>query len=603
MYSVHQWWKSFSETDIFLTNFLRDEEMTAGIVYEFGPFRFEAEGRLLFRKGQVLSIPPKVADTLLLLVQRPGKVIEKEELLRRVWPDAFIEEGSLTRTISVLRKTLGSGKQGQEYIATISKRGYRFVAKVKQTAREEAAPKVDKVMLAVLPFQNFSEDKNQEYFSDGLTEEMITELGRLNPLRLGVIARTSAMTYKGSLKSVQQIGQELGVTYILEGSVRRSGERVRIAAQLIQTSDQTHLWAENYDRKLGDILMLQSEVVQAIARQIQIKLTPQEQERLRSAHSLNPEAYEAYLQGRYLWNKRNREHLENSVKQFKKAIQLDPGYAAAYAGLADAYLTLQDDGHLPQKDAIRKAKVAAEKALQIDETLAEAHNSLAHSYFHELNWLAAEREFKRSIALNPTCITAHFYYANYLVVLGRIEEAVAEAIRAQSLDPRSRPTNENVARIFYHAGQYHKAIEHSLKVLETDPAYSHAHETLGWAYEELGRYEDAIAALQNSVISSGRSPRYLASLARAYGLAGQDSEALKLLQELRQLAKKKFVPSFLFANVFLGLGDKEQAFAWLEKDFREHSTFLPFLKVSPRFASLHSDPRFQKLVRRVGLTA
>jgi len=602
MYSVHQRWKSFSEPDIFLTNFLR-EEMMAGIVYAFGPFRFEAEGRLLLRKGRVLAIPPKVADTLLFLVQHAGRVIEKDELLKRIWPDAFIEEGSLTRTISILRKTLGNGKQGQEYIATISKRGYRFVAKVRQTARDETAPKVDKVMLAVLPFQNFSEDKNQEYFSDGLTEEMITELGRLNPQRLGVIARTSAMAYKGSAKSVQQIGRELGVTYILEGSVRRSGDRVRIAAQLIQTSDQTHLWAENYDRKLGDILMLQSEVVQAIARQIRIKLTSQEQERLQSAHSLSPEAYEAYLRGRYLWNKRIREHLENSVKQFKKAIQLDPGYAAAYAGLADAYLTLQDEGYLPQKDAIAKAKVAAEKALQIDETLAEAHNSLAHAYFHELNWLAAEREFRRSIALNPTCVTAHFYYANYLVVQGRIKEAVAEANRAQSLDPRSVPAKENLARISYEGGQYEETIEYSLKVLQADPTYSHAHETLGWAYGKLGRYEDAVAALQKAVEFSDRSPRHLASLAHAYGLTGQSSEAQKLLQELSRLSKKKYVPSYLFAMIFLGFGDKDKALAWLEKDCREHSPFLPFLKVSPRFAALHSDPRFQKLVRRVGLTA
>lgn len=570
--------------------------------YQFGPFRLDPAGRLLFREGEPVPLAPKVADTLLLLVENAGKVVEKEELLKKVWQDAFIEEGSLTRTISVLRKALGEVSEGREYISTLSKRGYRFVAPVTEVAGEKEPAKADRVMLAVLPFENFSEEKNQEYFTDGLTEEMITALGRLNPQRLGVIARTSAMAYKDSAKSIRQIGRELGVAYILEGSARRSGNRVRIAAQLIQTSDQTHVWAENYERDLGDILVLQSEVAQAIARQIQIKLAPEEQERLRSAHSLNPQAYEAYLQGRFLWNKRTLKALQSSLRQFKKAIQHDPNYAAAYAGLADSYLTLQDESLLPQKVAIPKAKAAAEKALRIDATLAEAHNSLAHAYFHELNWTAAEREFQQGIALNPSCLTVHFYYANYLVAMCRFNDAIAEATWAQSLDPRSLATKENVARIFYQTRQFDRAIAHSRKVLEADPTFAHAWETLGWAYEEQGKYKDAIAALQKAVASSARAPRYLADLARTYAVAGQRGEALKLLQELKQAAKKKFVPSYHFASVFVGLGDKNQALSWLAKDSREKSTMQPFLKSSPRFAPLHPDPRFQKLVRDLGFT-
>ncbi|HKF24204.1 MAG TPA: tetratricopeptide repeat protein [Candidatus Angelobacter sp.] len=571
--------------------------------YQFGPFRWDATGRLLFREGKLIPLAPKVADVLLLLVENAGKVVEKEELLRKVWQDAFIEEGSLTRTISVLRKALGEGPGEEEYVATISKRGYRFAAPVTDAARAVVTAKTERVMLAVLPFENFSEDRTQEYFSDGLTEEMITVLGRLNPQRLGVIARSSAMTYKNSDKSIQQIGRELGVTYILEGSARRSGNRIRIAAQLIQTSDQTHVWAENYERDLGDILVLQSDVAQAIALQIQIKLAPEEQERLRTVHSLNPEAYEAYLQGRYLWNKRTLIALQGSLQQFKKAIRHDPNYAAAYAGLADSYLTLLDENQLPRTVAIPKAIATAEKALGIDAGLAEAHNSLAHAYFHELDWAAAEGEFQRGIALNPSCVTVHFYYANYLVAMGRFDEAIAEAKWAQSLDPRSLAAEENVARILYQAGRYEQAIAHSLKVLESNPAFLHARETLGFAYEEQGRYKDAIAAFQKAVASSARAPRYLADLARTYGLAGREREARKLLQQLKRVSKKKSVPSYLFAWVYVGLGDTDQALKWLARDSRERSNALPFLKTSPRFAPLRSDPRFQQLVRELGLAS
>lgn len=577
--------------------------MASDRFYQFGPFRLDAAGRLLFRQGKAVSLAPKVADTLLLLVENAGKVVEKEELLKRVWQDAFIEEGSLTRTISLLRKALGDGSEGQEYIATISKRGYRFAAPVEEISAPPVLSISGKIMLAVLPFENFSREKQQEYFSDGLTEEMITELGRLNPERLGVIARTSAMKYKSTDRTIHEIGRELNVAYVLEGSVRLAGGQVRIAAQLIQVSDQTHIWAESYQRGLGDILALQSQVAQAIARQIQIRLTPQDQARLEAARPVDPQAYEDYLKGRYLWNKRSQEALLKSVQHFQKAIQRAPTYAPAYAGLADSYLTLQDEGNLAPREATAKAKTAARKALRINENLAEPHISLAHAYFHEFNWRAAEAEFKRGLELNPSYAGAHFYYANYLVAMGRADEAIAAARTAQALDPVSAPAETNMAAILYHVREYDKAIDHCRKLLETEPAFAHAYDDLGRAYEQKLMYAQAIAAFENAAECSKRAPRYLASLAHALGRVGRKREALALLQELRRLAKKRYVSPYAFALVFLGLGDRDQALAWLNKAYQLRDSVLPFLKVNPRLASLHSDPRFQKILRRLGLAA
>jgi TolB-like protein/Flp pilus assembly protein TadD len=575
--------------------------MTGQRCYEFGRFRLDAAGPLLFHEGQVVSLPPKEADALLLLLENAGNVVEKEELYKRLWPDTFVGESSLTRTISLLRRTLTRNSKGQQYICTISKRGYRFVVPVREGATAPGRSAAGKAMLAVLPFENLSQDEKQEYLSDGLTEEMITQLGRLSPERLGVIARTSAMQFKHSKLSVQQIGRELGVAFIVEGSVRRVQNRVRITAQLIQVCDQTHLWAGTYDRRLGDILAVEASVARAVAREIQIKLAPHDETRLASARPVNAEAYEAYLQGRYLWNRRTREALENSVRYFEKAIRIDPDYAPAYAGLADSHLTLQDDGHLWPPDATAAAKQAAARALQIDEKVAEAHTSLAHAHLHEFTWADAEREFKRAIALNPSYPAAHFYYANYLVAKGRSEEAIAEARSAQMLDPVSLPAGSNMASILYHAQQFDQAIEQSMKVLDMDPNFARAHEDLGRAYEAKEMYPQAVRSLRKAVVLSRRNPTNLASLAHALGVSGMKKEALSALEEIQRLARKRYVPAYAFAIVAIGLADKDGAFAWLEKACFERSSSIPFLKVNPRLVSLHSDPRFERLLRLLGL--
>ena len=546
---------------------------------------------------------PKAAGTLLLLVENAGQVVGKGEILKRVWPGTFVGDGSLTRTVSDLRKALTGDGGEHQYIATISKRGYRFVTSVRESPDLSASPSTDKVMLVVLPFENLSGKESHEYLSDGLTEEMITQLGRLNPARLGVIARTSAMHYKGCDKTVRQIGSELSVAYVLEGSVRRAGVRVRVTAQLIQVVDQTHLWCESYDRDLGDILNLQRDVARAIAHQINIKLVRQEGEPRAVSSIVSAEAYESYLKGRYLWNKRTREALRNSIRCFEKSIQIDPAYAAAYAGLADSYLTLQDQGYLLTLQATAEAKRAASQALRIDETLAEPHISLAHAHFHEFDWRAAEKEFQRGIELNPNYAIAHFYYANYLLVMEQFEEAIAEARHAEALDPVSLAAGTNTATALYFAGRYDESIQHSLQVLETDPRFVGAYEDLGRAYLEKGMIDDSIAAFQRAVEGSGRSPHYVASLAHGYAVTGNEQKARILLRELHQSGKKTYVSPYAFALVETGLGHKDEAFAWLETAYEQRSSALPFIKINPRVATLRSDPRFQSLLQRLGLGA
>ncbi len=463
-----------------------------------------------------------------------------------------------------------------------------------------AKPPVGKIMLAVLPFENLSGDREQEYFSDGLTEEMISQLGRLQPQRLGVIARTSAMQYKGTKKVVREIGHELGVNYILEGTVRRAGQRVRVSAQLIQVSDQTHLWAESYERDLGDVLTLQSEVARAIADKIQLKLTPQRQS-VASTRAVNPNVYELYLKGRYFWNRRTRDALPKAVDYFQRAADIDPTYALAYAGLADSYIVLGVNQFLTPSEAFPKAKQAALKALELDNALAEAHTSLAFVLQREWEWAEAEREFQRALELNPGYSTAHHWYSYVLTIMGRHEEAIAEARRATELDPLSLIINANLGEVLYYAGRSDEAIRQQLRTVDLDPDFYIAHFNLGQAYRKAGMFDKAIAEFERARALSGNNPFPLASLGAAYGFSGRKADAERVLKELREISKRGYVSPFLLAAVYVGLGEKEQAIKWLEKAYEERDSLLPWIKVSPTFDSLRSEPRFQDLVRRIGL--
>jgi TolB-like protein/tetratricopeptide (TPR) repeat protein len=568
--------------------------------YEFGHFRLDGTGRVLFQGEEAVPLSPKAADVLLLLLQNAGNVVEKKELLSRVWQDAIVEEGSLTRTISILRKVLEAGDEGQECIATVSKRGYRFMVPVKEITGERSVG--DKTLLAVLPFENLSGDPNQEYFSDGLTEEMITQLSQLNPEKLGVIARTSAMRYKNTRKSVRRIGQELGVAYLLEGSVLRVGRRVRITAQLIQVSDQTHLWARKYERGVGDILAIQSDVATAIASEIEIKLAPQAEARLGRTAMVEPRAYEAYLRGRFLWNQRTGKALHESLPQFEKSIQYAPRYAPAYAGMADSYLSLLDDAYLPPRAAMAQARQWAEQAIAIDEAFAEPHSSLGHAHYHEFEWMQAEQEFRRSLTLNPNYPSAHFYYAHYLVATARQEEAVGEAKKALALDPVSLAAQTNLAIIYYRAARYDEAVGEARRVLDIDANYAHAHYVLGRAYVQTGMYRKAILSSRKAVALEGSNVRYLASLAHIYGIAGKRSKASALLNKIKSTMVQRYVPAYMVAICYVGLGKRDEALAWLTRAYEERSAESPFVSVDPRLTALRAEARFRQMLRKLGLS-
>lgn len=566
--------------------------------YEFNGYRLDAKGRMLFRGNAAVSLPPKAVGTLLLLVENAGAVVDKEELLKKVWHDAIVEEGSLTRTISILRKALG--KTEQQYIATISKRGYRFVAPVSAKGGRSPLSSRGASVLVVLPFENLSGDATQEYFNDGLTEEMITQLSRLNPDRLRVIARTSAMRYKWSNTSIREVGRELGVSHVLEGSVRREAGRVRIAVQLIQVSDETHIWADTYERNLGDILKVQSEVSQAVARQIRIKLTRQEVRRLATVREVSPGAYEAYLKGRHLWNKRTEEGMRKSITYYEDAIRENPEYATAYAGIADSYVMLACRGMVPAKETFRKAKTAARKALDLDSELGEAHGSLAHVRLHDWDWEGLERDFQRAIELNPAEGIVYYWFGEFLMSLGRPDEAIAVTEKAFQSDPLSAVIGASLGMILYLARKYDQAATVLQHMQEISPEHFLPHMRMGLVRIQQARYKDAIQELKTAVHLAEQSTETLAALAMAHGAAGEKKEAHAIASELEASQGKRYVLPYNFAKIYAAGKNAEKGFEWLERAYDDGSPDLIELNSEPIFDPMRSDPRFSDLMRRVG---
>jgi TolB-like protein/DNA-binding winged helix-turn-helix (wHTH) protein len=617
--------------------------------YSFGPFVLDPAEKVLLRKGHAVVLPPKALETLLVLVEKHGHITEKAELFQRVWPDTFVEEATLTQNIFTLRKILNGSSGGSQYIETVPKRGYRFIASINigvgpqevgplggqfaprkllerrllwagvflvaavvggallllnRSRGAAVSPSSGRVMLAVLPFENLSGDLTQEYFGDGLTEELIAQLSRLYPERLRVIARTSAMQYKGVSKTVVQIGRELGVDYILESSFRREGARVRITTQLVRVSDQTHMWAQSYEREAPGVLTLQKDVATDVATHIAMKLNSSSTER---SANLNVDAYEAYLKGRFFWNKRSEQGHLKAIEYFNQAIATDPGYAQAYSGLADAYALLGSNPTtaITRHEAMFRARDAALKALALDDALAEAHTSLAFVYWHyDWNWPAGEKEFQRALQLNPSYPTAHHWYAYYLVSQGRIDQALEEIRRAQETDPLSVIINTDVAQILYFAHRYDQAIAQAKRALEMDPQFSLARLALAGCYLEKHQHEMAVEEAKKAADAPGAGPDIKADSAATYATAGRETQARGLLLMLKADSERQhagqpfFVP---LAGVYASLGEKDQAFAWLEKDFQNRNGGLTLIKVTPHFASLRGDPRFVDLVRRIGL--
>jgi TolB-like protein/Tfp pilus assembly protein PilF/predicted Ser/Thr protein kinase len=454
--------------------------------------------------------------------------------------------------------------------------------------------------LAVLPLENLSRDLEQEYFADGMTDQLITDLSKISALK--VISRTSVMRYKGARKPLPQIAQELGVDAVVEGSVQRAGDRVRISAQLIDARADQHLWARSYERDLRDVLALQDDVAMAIANELKIELTPRGQVPLASSRPVDPEAYEAYLKGRYYSSKRTEKELKKSIEYFQQAIEKDPNYASAYSGMAEAYALLGERGNLPSNEAFSQGKAAALKAVGLDDSLAEAHASLAIiAETLEWDWPAVEREYKRALELNPGYAAGHHWYASYLMYLGRYEEGIREEKRARELDPLSLAINNALGGRLLTAGRENEAIEQIQKTLEMDPNFAPAHTSLGWAYLSKGMNEEAIREFQKGVALSGSDPDESVDLGYAYAVVGKRDEARRILAKLKRKRERTFVSPAALGIVSGALGEKDEAFAWLEKAYEVRDPTLTYLKVGPKFTPLRSDPRFQDLLRRMGL--
>ena len=574
--------------------------MAAGGRYEFGHYRLDVRAHLLFRNGRRVVLTPKAVDLLAALVEAQGEPVGKQELLHRVWPDAVVEEGSLTSHISLLRRVLAEGAGGRQFIETLPKRGYRFVGPCAAMAQPAAATGAGRRMLVVLPFENLSGGRKHDYFSEGLTEEMISQLARLSPEQLGVIARTSAMQYKSTTKTAQQIGQELGVSHLLEGSVRRSGERVRITAQLIRVSDATHLWAEGYERSLHDILALQAEVARAIAREIQIKLTVGVQHRLDRVAAIDPEAHEAYLRGRHLWNRRTEEGLRNSIALYEEAIRRHPDYAMAYTGVADSYVLLACRGMVSAKETFRRARAAARKALELDGELGEAHGSLAHVRLHDWDWEGLDRDFLRAIELHPAQPIVYYWYGEFLMSMGRPEEAIAMTRRAQQADPLSPVIAASLAMILYLARHYDEAARMLQRAQEIDPDHFLPHLRMGLVRLQQEGYPEAIRELQTAARLANHSTETLAALGTGYAMAGMSGEAHRIVAQLQASQAEHYVLPYNIAKIYAAARDKDKSFEWLERAYQEGDPDLIELNSEPLFDRLRGEPKFSELMRRIG---
>jgi TolB-like protein/DNA-binding winged helix-turn-helix (wHTH) protein/Flp pilus assembly protein TadD len=628
----------------------------------FGVFELDLHAGELRKHGLRVRLQEQPFQVLAALLERPGEVVTREELQKKLWPaDTFVDfDHGLNKTINKIREALGDSAESPRFVETVARRGYRFLAEVKVAeaapvrgsesatqphpgaeTRERPDPagkpatlnpvlpslawKISGFVvllamaslaswklyswkhpspvirsLAVLPLESLSSDASQDYFADGMTDELISDLGQISALR--VISRTSVMAYKRARKPLPQIARELDVDAVVEGTVLRSGDQVRITAQLIEASSDKHLWSHSYEGQLRDTLALQNQVAQAIADQIRINLNSQERAALKNVRVANPQAYESYLKGRYFWNKRTADGLKVALAYFNQAIDEDQKYAPSYSGLADTYALLGDWQYavMTPKEALPKAKAAAIKALELDPALGEAHNSLAFCLDgFDWDFLSAGKEFRRAIELNPGYATAHHWYAWHLSLSGQYADAIAEMRKAENMDPLSLIIKADLAELLLLSHSYDESIRQSRKTIEMDPNFPLAHNQLGQAYLQKRMLDDAISELQKAVELSAGSPSCLANLARAYAASGKKSEAVKLLGDLKKRSDPGYSHASEIAVIYAALGDKNQAMTWLEKGYEER--FNPGVLLRPGFDPLRPDPRFQELMHRIGL--
>ena len=642
--------------------------------YQFGPFRIDAQKRVLLREGEIVPLKPKAFDTLLVLVRHHGEVLEKDNLMEMLWPDSDVEESNLPQHISALRKTLGESPDERRYIATVPGRGYRFAAEVEEfddenqglivgrytkstlsvhdrgassdkVSRSLSAPRISSNSsrlifrslivlgvftllalglwrllsnksedqkrlesqsfqkaynsLAVLPFRHLGAE-GDEYLGLGIADSLITRLSNL--LEIKVRPTSAVLKYSDGSKQTVEAGRELGVEAVLEGSIRRSGEGVRVTVQLVRIEDGSPLWAEKFDERFTDIFKIEDSISGRVAEHLVLKLTGERRELLAKHYTDNVEAYQSYLKGMYFSSKRTSEAIRKGLAYFQRAIEIDPNYALAYSGLASSYAMLPITSDVPSREILPLAKEAAMKALEIDDALAEAHISLAGiKLWMEWDWQGAEKECKRAIELNPNHPRTHQRYAAILSNPGRHAEAIAEAKRALELDPVSPSTNLFLGQYFYQARQYDQAIEPLQDAIEIAPNDWVAHLNLGKIYVQQKKYSEAIEKFQKAREFSESNTETIAVMGHALAVSGKRSEAKKVLDELMSMAKQRYVPPYNIGIVFAGLAEREQALAWLEKAYEDRDVRLVFLKVEPKWDDLRAHPRFTSLLHRVGL--
>ena len=636
-------------------------------IFRFGPFELRPQTRELFKGKTRLRLRPQPFHILQVMLEHPGEVVTRDKLQGLLWSaGTYVDfEHGLNASIKELRGVLSDSASEPRYVETLPKLGYRIIVPVtvqeppsvraslqqpgtagsKNRAKEKILPGwaqwlkvlrrwpailgilailiaalagyfqwprgrksqrlVDgRMMLAVLPFDNLTGDSGQDYFSDGLTEEMISQLGSLDPQRLGVIARTSVMHYQHSQKPLDQIGRELGVQYVLEGSVRRDADKVRVSAQLIQMKDQSHLWAQQYDRELTGVLTLQGEIARAIADRIEVTIGGPKRTVAAVQPALSPgtyDAYDLYLKGRYFWNKRSTQGFERAVECFQQAVAKDPTYARAYAGLADSYALMSNYSMSPQNELMPKARAAALKALQLDEQLAEAHTSLALiEENYEWDWQNAEKEFRRAIQLDPNYATAHHWFAEHLAFQGRFDEAFSEIDRARQLDPLSLIMAADDGAILYFSRQYDRAIERFRATMDMEPNFPRAHLII-YAYVQKGQFAEALGEVEKWRRIDD-TPWTWALEAYVQGRAGEQEKARQALTKFEKLNRNRQMDARpILIVVYTGMNEKEKAITLLQNGLSAHSNALTAIKVDPIYDPLRDDPRFQELLRHVGL--
>lgn len=631
--------------------------------YEFSSFALDARGRVLLRDGAVVHMTPKALDALLVLVRNPGLVIEKERLLSEVWGDAFVEEGSLPRTIHELRRVLGDKSSHPSFIETITKRGYRFVAPVQlRTSDREAdaliierhvlarvtssredvlsdagelkrfrpgrvrrllmpgvvalllsavivyalvmrsprsGPSIELKTVAVLPLQSLDSSEVDQSLGLKLADALIQRLGRLDKI---VVRPTSAVQgFEGKSLDSLAAGRELQVDAVLDGSYQRADKRLRLRVQLLRISDGRQLWTSTFDERSTDPFFLEDALAEEAAKALLPHLGQDERELVTKHYTENAEANRLYIEGRYYWNKRTEPSFHKAIQYFNQAIDKDPGYALAYAGLADCHALLSVWGGQPPNDALTRAEAAALRATALDNSLSEAHTSLAFAkWIYDRDWASAEREFLEAIKLKPAYPTAHHWYSYFLAAMGRFDEAITQIKQARDLDELSPSINTDVGEIYCWARRYEQALEQLREVLEAEPNFPPARNILGMTYMKLGRLSEGVAELEAARrLDSG--PRVMAALGCAYGLAGRRSEAQEMMSELERLSRQRYISPFHRALVYAGLGKRDEAFALLDDTYNEHSDSIVILGVYPWVDNLRSDPRFPKLLQRIGL--